>query len=282
MEIINEFALLFAISLGSQVFFAFFAVLLKTDKVTDLSYALGFIVTSGLLLATGGHIRPGALIGFGLIVIWGIRLGSYLFIRIMKIKKDRRFDSIRGNVLKFSMFWLIQSLTIALVLFSFTSALKWSPTFSEIHNEGLFKPVTLLLLSLPGLALFSAGLMIEAVADIQKYRFKNKAENRNKWIENGLWKRNRHPNFLGESLLWFGIYLTLLPWLLSGSRLNESMLPPLIALISPITITLMVRFGSGVPLLEKRAEKRYGKEPEYQNYKSNSGVFFFRLRQRKD
>lgn len=279
-SIITWIGISFLISLASQLLFYFFAIIFKTDKVTDLSYSLGFITTASLLFFIRGNYSQPVILALVLIIIWGLRLGLYLFIRIVKIKKDSRFDNMRGSFIKFSLFWILQSITVGIVLLSFTVTTfavgeYQLHQFSELNTTA----TEILWISLPGIVLFIAGLAIETIADIQKFNFKNKIENKGKWIESGLWKYNRHPNFTGESMLWIGIYLAMAPWLL----LNEQYIGLLlVSVISPIYITLMIRFVSGVPMLEKSADKRYGKQSQYQSYKKSSGVFFFKLRRKWD
>ena len=115
-----------------------------------------------------------------------------------------------------------------------------------------------------GLAVWLAGLVIETVADLQKSRFASLPENQGRWIDSGLWRYSRHPNYLGEILVWVGVYVFAVPSL----SLPESF----IALISPIFITILLRYVSGVPLLEKAADKKWGNSEGYQQYRLRTGL----------
>ena len=105
---------------------------------------------------------------------------------------------------------------------------------------------------------------MESIADHQKYRFRDDPKNKNKWITHGLWQYSRHPNYFGEILVWTGIYLFAFPHLPYNHRL--------LGIISPLYIFCLLYFVSGVPMLERSANKRWGKDPAYQAYKKKTKV----------
>jgi steroid 5-alpha reductase family enzyme len=221
------------------------AYLYKTDKLTDISYALSFIFLSGFAYikssTTGAHILLTLLVFW-----WALRLGAFLLYRVSKKGKDVRFDGMRENPLKFIRFWLLQGVTVFLVLIGVL-------LFMEVKSPKVN------LLSIFGVIVFLCGLAIEAIADLQKWQFSQNIKNKGKWIEIGLWGRSRHPNYLGEMLVWIGIYLYILPSLTGNDWL--------IALISPAYIIILLMFVSGIPLLEKSADKKWGNEKGYKEYK---------------
>jgi steroid 5-alpha reductase family enzyme len=187
-----------------------------------------------------------------LICAWGIRLGAYLFARILKTGVDHRFDDMRDRPLRFARFWALQALTVWVVMLPairlFTrpgdSAVSW--------------------VSILGFALWALGFAIEAASDAQKSAFKKNPANRDHFISSGLWKYSRHPNYLGESLLWWGLFIAAVP-LFSGWDF--------LAAIGPLYLTLLLLFVSGVPLLEKSADSRYGKDAAYREYKRRTSIF---------
>ena len=122
------------------------------------------------------------------------------------------------------------------------------------------------LISYIGVAIWLFGLIVESIADYQKTTFINNPENQGKWINKGLWKYSRHPNYLGEIFVWIGVFLYILP------ALNPTQ--SIIGLLSPIFIIILLLFVSGIPLLEKSANKKWGNNPSYNNYKKNTGVLF--------
>jgi len=106
--------------------------------------------------------------------------------------------------------------------------------------------------------------LLESVADLQKFQFMQNKKNKDKWIGSGLWKYSRHPNYFGEILVWFGIYV----FVVSGLE----GIAQLLSVISPIFIMFLLLFVSGVPLLEKSADARWGRDKKYQQYKNSTSV----------
>ena len=222
----------------------------KTDKLTDVSYAATFGIIALLNLFMGAITLPSTILTT-VILVWAIRLGGYLFIRINKTGKDARFDKMRKSFWHFGRFWLIQGFTVWVILLP--SIFFWAkdhvsfPWYSYI-----------------GLALFALGLVIETVADTQKFKFISNSANKGKWIESGLWKYSRHPNYFGEIIVWLGLYL----YVFYALNMLESM----VGAIGPLYIALLIIFGSGIPILEKNADKKWGHNPDYQNYKKSTPV----------
>jgi steroid 5-alpha reductase family enzyme len=240
----------FIISLGINILMFIPAYLWKTDKLTDVSYAVTFALLAIIGLIVGGISIPSIILVVA-ILTWSIRLGNYLLIRIHKMGRDKRFDEMRKSFWKFGRFWVLQGLTVWFVLIPSLLFLAKAPT--ELPWYAYAR-----------LVIWACGLSIEAVADIQKYRFINNSKNKGKWIDTGLWKYSRHPNYFGEIALWFGLYLFVFS--------NLSNIEALIGIIGPLYITLLISFVSGVPLLEKRADKKWGKNPEYIEYKRNTSI----------
>jgi steroid 5-alpha reductase family enzyme len=189
-------------------------------------------------------------------VIWATRLGTFLFRRIRKAGKDDRFDDIKPSFIRFLNVWTIQGLwvtfTMAAALIAITST-----------NQ---KPLDIF--AIIGLLVWLIGFSIEVTADAQKSRFNAKPENKGKFISSGLWSRSRHPNYFGEIVLWVGVAIIALP-VLQGWQW--------IALISPIFVTLLLTRVSGIPLLEKKADQKWGGQEDYEEYKKNTPVLIPRL-----
>ncbi len=244
MNVLNY--LLIAISINLLMFL--FAYKFKTDKLTDLSYALTFILLT-LISFVYSKYAEFKLILFIMIILWSLRLGIFLFIRIKKIKKDRRFDGIRENFFRFFQFWLLQGITVWVILL---------PPLIFFSSE-----IKVSLLSWLGLAIWFIGLTIETISDLQKYQF-NKHNKEDKWISTGLWKYSRHPNYFGEILCWIGVYLFTFSSLTSIQKI--------FALNSPIFITILLLFVTGIPKLENYANKKWGKLKEYKEYKRKTSI----------
>lgn len=228
------------------------AFIFRTDKLTDLAYGLGFFVVSLLAFRESSMGLVHYLL-FGVIILWAIRLGGYLFIRINKIGKDERFDGIRDHFVRFFLFWVIQGIVIWAVLIG--SITIFSVRIGDnLGFMGIF-----------GFLISISGIFIEGVADYQKYKFKNEPKNKNKWIDSGLWNYSRHPNYFGEFLVWLGIFFVSLG-VLSFDKV-------LISLISPVLILFILTMFSGIPALERKYDQKYGKDKKYQEYKRNTSAF---------
>ncbi len=240
------FYLIIALIFNIAIFI--FAYNLKTDKLTDLSYALSFII---LILIGFFSVRFSNfnLILVLMVFIWALRLGIFLFIRIGKMKRDKRFDGIRESFSRFFVFWASQGITVWIILI---------PSLLFLESS---KKITLL--TGIGLLIWFTGLTIETFADLQKYKF-NKKNKTGIWISTGLWKYSRHPNYFGEILCWIGIYLFVFNSLDLAQRLYS--------LISPLFIIIILLFFTGIPKLEEYAHKKWGKDKEYKEYKRKTSI----------
>lgn len=247
--------LYFALALGINIAMFIPAFIFKTDRFTDISYALSFVVLSGIAFTRSSQDLVHIVL-LACIWLWAVRLGGFLLFRIWHIKRDKRFDGMREKFGKFLGFWLLQGVSVFVILIS--SLLVFSADTTKLSA-----------ISLVGLCVFATGLVLEAIADVQKYRFNANPKNKGKWIDIGVWSRSRHPNYLGEMLVWTGLYIFGLPLL--------SISAAALALISPAFIIILLLFVSGIPLLEKAADKKWGKDKEYQNYKKRTPTLLPKL-----
>lgn len=241
----------FLISLGINAVFFAFASTRKTDIFTDLSYSLSFAALAIVLTAVNGAWTAFQLVPTLLVLVWAIRLGSYLFSRILTIKVDHRFDDMRDNALRFARFWILQALAVGFIMLPITI----------VSNPS--KALDIPLAAIPGGLVAVAGIIMEGIADAQKSAYKSTPGGKTGFIHTGLWKYSRHPNYFGEILTWWGIFLYALP-LLSGAEY--------LSIIGPVFITLLLLFVSGVPLLEKSADAKHGTEPGYIDYKNGTSI----------
>ncbi len=250
MLITYPFLFTLLLSFGINMFFYAFAALFKTDKVTDLTYSLSFFLITGILfIGTDKALSPGKIIVTLGILLWAVRLGSYLFYRILTIKSDHRFDERRGNPIEFLKFWILQATAVWVIMLPFTYYL------TRPFAIGISIPV------LSGAVIYLIGLIIEAISDRQKFRYRLNPRNKGHWMDQGLWKYSRHPNYFGEILVWWGLFIIAVPALKGLAWLT---------VLGPVAITLLLLFVSGIPLLEKSSEERYGKDPEFRKYKERT------------
>jgi steroid 5-alpha reductase family enzyme len=229
---------------------------LQTEKFYDLTGSVTYIsvITIALLFSKGVDGR--SILLWALVVIWAIRLGTFLFRRIRKAGKDDRFDEIKPSFTRFLNAWTIQGLWVT---FTMAAALVAITTTNRKELD---------LVALIGLLVWIFGFSIEVAADSQKSRFSTNPDNKGKFIQTGLWSRSRHPNYFGEILLWVGVAVIALP-VLQGWQW--------VALISPVFVTLLITRVSGVPLLEKKADQKWGGQADYEAYKKNTPVLIPRL-----
>jgi steroid 5-alpha reductase family enzyme len=237
------FALIVSIGINLAMFVP--AFIYKTDKITDISYAVTFAVvaTAGYLRSTHELLHKIVLF---LVLVWAARLGTFLFIRINKIGKDVRFDGMREKFFAFLQFWLLQGATVFVVM------LAPLCVFQQ-------KSVSVSAVAVIGAILFLLGVLLEATADAQKFRFNSDPSKKGSWIDEGIWRISRHPNYLGEMAVWTGMYIVATT-VLSGISL-------FISALSPLFIYSLLLFVSGIPLLEKSATKRWGTDKKYIEYK---------------
>ncbi len=225
----------------------------QTEHWYDLTGSLTYLmVTMGILLLVGRFDARSLLLAV-LVCLWAARLGSYLYRRIRKAGADTRFDDIKPSFTRFLMAWTLQGLWVFLTLAAALAAM----TAASAPPLG---PLGWL-----GAAIWVGGFAIEALADAQKQAFRADARNRGRFIQSGLWAWSRHPNYFGEILLWIGIALIALPALSGWQYLT---------LISPLFVYLLLTRVSGIPLLELRADERWGGEPAYEAYKARTPVLF--------
>ncbi|MBM3125651.1 MAG: DUF1295 domain-containing protein [Chloroflexi bacterium] len=231
----------------------------QTEKFFDLTGSLTYITVTGLALCYSRYNVPlderSILLG-ALVIAWAVRLGSFLFGRIRKAGKDDRFDEIKPDFLRFLNVWTIQGLWI-----TFTAAAALVAITSTARKE-------LDVFAIVGALVWVIGFVIEVTADAQKSRFNADPSNKGKFIRTGLWSRSRHPNYFGEIVLWIGVAIIAIP-VLQGWQW--------VAMISPLFVTLLLTRVSGVPLLEKKADKKWGGQSDYEEYKKNTPVLIPRL-----
>ena len=228
------------------------AFIFQTEKFYDLIGSVTYLsvcVYSLFVTQSIQNASYGNLLLAGAIIVWAIRLGSFLFARVHKTGKDGRFDSIKTSYSQFLMTWTLQGMWVFICSSAALVAIS-SPTGVVVNNVFIV-----------GLAVFIIGFAIEVIADNQKSKFRLDEKNRNMFINEGLWSRSRHPNYFGEIMLWTGITIMSIP---SFVGLN------FLALFSPVFTYLLLNHISGVRILEARGDDKWGNLTEYQEYKKQT------------
>lgn len=217
----------------------------QTEKFFDLVGSLTYISSIAAALILSGHTDLSAVLLAAAVIVWAARLGSFLFSRVRRSGSDDRFDELKPNFARFLNVWMMQGLWVTVTI----SAALAAVTALERPEFGALAAV--------GLAIWLIGFIIEVVADVQKSRFRADRSNEGTFIRTGLWAWSRHPNYFGEIVLWLGIAVAALPALAGWQY---------VTLISPIFVVVLLTRISGIPLLERKAEARWGGDPEYQRY----------------
>ena len=228
------------------------ALRLKNNGVVDIAWGLGFIVVTAALFTREPALYPAKALVMALVLVWGLRLSIHILLRNAGKPEDFRYAKMRQNwgtaapVKSFFFIFMLQGLLMLVVSLPVT-VLFSSPA----------RPLGAL--DVIGALVFATGFFFEAVGDRQLAAHVRDPGNKGKLMTRGLWSATRHPNYFGEATLWWGIGLIALRCANGWA-----------ALIGPITITCLLLFVSGVPLLEKK----YAGRPEWEAYKAKTPKFF--------
>ena len=217
----------------------------QTEHYFDLTGSISYLTGIGVAFYLNPSVDPRDLIIGAMIVIWAVRLGTFLFMRVKQDGKDGRFTVMKTQFHWFLMTWTLGGLWVFLTMAAGLAAI----TSNVTAPMGIMTYI--------GIALWIFGFSIEVIADKQKRIFKKQPNKEKEFITSGLWAWSRHPNYFGEITLWFGLTLIALP-VLSGWQL--------VTLISPIFVYILLTRISGVTMLEARGMKKWGDDPEYLNY----------------
>lgn len=236
------------------------AYLLKTEKFFDLTGSATYVslVALAVLAANGGR-EPRSLLLAAMIAIWAVRLGSFLFARVLRSGGDQRFDTMKRHLPGFLLTWTLQGLWVTLTagaaLAAITSRTPASVDWTAFAGAGIWL----------------TGLVIEVAADAQKQQFRKEPANHGRFISSGLWAWSRHPNYFGEIVLWLGVAVVAAPSL-SGWQW--------VTMVSPLFVFILLTRASGIPLLERRGRERWGDDPAYRQYLASTSVLIPRLPRR--
>jgi len=245
------------------ILFAFFnlafivAQLKKNNGLADMAWGLGFVVVAvtSLLVAQTYHLYQ--LVITGLVLLWGLRLFFYIGLRNWSKPEDFRYVNMRkkwGKHVHLKAYFIVFILQMTFLLIVALPILLSANTDVLINQTGY-------IILIIGVILWIIGFIFEAVGDAQLKTFKSNPENKGKIMQSGLWKYTRHPNYFGEALMWWAI------WIISMSTLSWI---NILGIIGPLFITYLLLFVSGVPLLEKK----YKDNEAFQAYAKKTSIFF--------
>ena len=227
------------------------AWLKRTEKFYDLTGGITYSIVTLLAVLLAPNVDARSLLLAGIVIVWAVRLSSFLFLRIRAAGEDRRFRAIKESFGRFLFTWTLQGLWVA---FSLAAALAAITSTLRLDLD---------LFALIGFLVWLIGFGVEVIADRQKSAFNAMPENKGKFISSGLWSWSRHPNYFGEIVLWIGVAIIAFPVLRGWGW---------VTLVSPVFIILLLTRISGIPLLERRADQKWGEEAKYQSYKTRTSV----------
>ena len=228
----------------------------KTEKFYDITGTVAYLsilLTTAYLinLVNDEGILLRSIISIIFVMIWAIRLGIFLFKRVIKVGEDKRFEHAKKSFSKFLMFFNISALWVFLTIVNVLTMI--------INNSDSVTDLFFII----GVSIAIIGFIIEVVADMQKRKFRTNISNKGQFISSGLWSISRHPNYFGEMMIWVGMSVVTIPILIGWQ---------FITLISPIFVIFLLTKVSGINLLEASANDKWGADKNYQDYKDKTSV----------
>ncbi|WP_461204855.1 DUF1295 domain-containing protein [Clostridium sp. DL1XJH146] len=225
---------------------------LENNSIVDMAWGLGFVIVAIFTFFMGGHYTVRSIVTLILVSIWGMRLFYHIARRNIGKREDFRYVNMRKNwgtkFVRVKAFFNVYFLQMVLMYII-------SLTIILINNSS---DATLHILDFVGILVWIIGYIFEAVGDYQLKMFIKDKANKGKLMKYGLWKYTRHPNYFGEATMWWGIFI-----------IGLSVSGGLYGMISPIVITYLLVFVSGVPLLEKKYKDR----EDFKEYMKETSIF---------
>ena len=229
------------------------AQIMKNNSIVDSFWGPGFFIVAAYTFLMAKNQGTRSVILTALVTIWAFRLFIYITLRNWNKPEDYRYIDMRkrwGN--SFPMLKAFLNVFLLQAILNYIVALPIIVTnTSDIQ--------TMSVLNYLGVAVWIIGFIFEVLGDSQLKTFKANKENKGKLMTEGVWKYTRHPNYFGEAAMWWGIFLV------SVSGIKDSLF-----IISPLLMTLLLLFVSGVPLLEKK----YAGRKDFEAYARRTNKFF--------
>ena len=252
MEIIQTFLVATIAVIVFMTIAWFVSLIVVKLSIVDVAWGLGFIVVALATIFFNHSFEPRQVLVTVFVCLWGFRLAFYIFVRNLNKPEDFRYQKMKESwgdevaLQSYLRVFLLQGVFMLIITFAV-----------QVVNSYASQP-GLNLLDILGALIWFFGFIFETVADMQMYFFKKESKNKGKIMKYGLWKYTRHPNYFGESVQWWAIFIIALSAPLG-----------ILSIVSPIVITIMLLKVSGVPMLEAK----YKGNKEYQSYIKNTSSF---------
>ncbi|XP_028397533.1 uncharacterized protein LOC114521328 [Dendronephthya gigantea] len=234
------------IDMGIQWTLCAIATLLKTEKFYDLAGSSTFIYLVWQMLSWSGRFHSRQIIQSSCITLWAARLGLFLFTRVLREGGDSRFNKVRDKPATMLLFWTIQGVWV------------YATTLPTLMLNTSRKNPPLTWKDYLGWSMWTVGFCIQVIADHQKNVFRSNPANHKKFITTGLWSIVRYPNYLGEILMWFSLYLP-------ASSIMQGW--QYLSIASPLFVAFLLTKVSGIPIQEAQAKRRWLNDSGFEAYK---------------
>jgi len=223
----------------------------QSERFFDITGSITYVSVTTIAVLLSPVKDGRSVLLMAAVLVWAVRLGTFLFTRVQKEGKDGRFDELKPSFLRFLLVWTLQGLWV-----TFTASAALVGITTQVRRP-------LGIAALVGFVAWLIGMAVEVAADTQKSRFRADPANRGRFISTGVWAWSRHPNYFGEIVLWLGVAIIAAP-VLRGWQW--------VAMVSPVFVTVLLTRISGVPMLEQRADERWGGQVDYEAYKARTPV----------
>lgn len=242
---------------GYFMIFFIVATIIKNNSIVDIGWGLGFVVTAWILFFISGDYGIEKIIVNALVSLWGLRLFYHILRRNIFAEEDFRYKKWREEWGKWVVPRAFLQVFMLQGLFMFVVGLGvfW------VNTTTFTGDMSYIVAGL-GILVWVIGYFFEVVGDMQLRKHIANKNKKQKLMISGLWKYTRHPNYFGEAVMWWGIFIIVL-------SMDSSSFWKCLAVVSPIVITYLLRFVSGVPMLERKMKE----SPGWDEYASKTNAF---------
>ncbi|KAI2619032.1 DUF1295-domain-containing protein [Hypomontagnella submonticulosa] len=263
-------AITLLVTIAYQLFFFSIAFSFKFDKLTDFAGGTNFVILAILTLALSRTPDARQIVASVFIMAWGLRLSLFLAYRVLRTGKDDRFDDKRDHFFPFLGFWVFQMLWVWAV--SLPVTILNAPAVRRYGPQAPFGTGR----DVAGVVLFALGFVMESVSDWQKFVFRQRDADRREICDAWFWSWSRHPNYFGEIVIQFAIYMICVSPAADGAVGGQAFKALYATIVGPFFLTILLMFVSGLPLSERPgAKKRYENDlnwDAYQRYLNRTSI----------